>query len=62
VNAKYYIAYEGILTAAALYMIITFLLVWLFRQIEKRYLLHLKIDGGAAGKTPEMADGVPVMR
>ncbi len=62
VNAKYYIAYEGILTAAALYMIITFLLVWLFRQIEKRYLRHLEIDGGAAGKTPEMADGVPVMR
>ncbi len=40
-NAKYYLAYEGFLTAALLYMAITFLLVWLFRRLERRYLGYL---------------------
>jgi len=62
VNAKYYIAYEGILTAAALYMVITFLLVRLFRLVEKRYLRHLEMDGGTKKKTPTPAIGVPQMR
>ena len=66
VNAKYYIAYEGLLSAAALYMVITFTLVWVFRRVEKRYLRHLDIDFGQAGKKPGKvagADaGVPQMR
>jgi len=41
-NSRYYLAYEGILTAAVLYMAITFLLVWAFRQLEARYLRHLR--------------------
>jgi arginine/ornithine transport system permease protein len=66
VNAKYYIAYEGILTAAVLYMIITFLLVRLFRLVENRYLKHLNIAVAKTVKTPgkittEIA-GVPQMR
>jgi arginine/ornithine transport system permease protein len=66
VNAKYYIAYEGILTAALLYMIITYLLVRLFRLIEERYLKHLNLDAVATKKAPgeittEIA-GVPQMR
>jgi arginine/ornithine transport system permease protein len=40
-NAKYYLAYEGFLTAAVLYMAMTFLIVALFRQLEGRYLRHL---------------------
>jgi arginine/ornithine transport system permease protein len=40
-NAKYYLAYEGFLTAAVLYMAITFLLVWLFRLLERRYLGYI---------------------
>lgn len=40
-NAKYYLAYEGFLTAALLYMAITFLLVALFRRLERRYLGYL---------------------
>lgn len=40
-NARYYVAYEGFLTAALLYMCITFVLVMAFRQLEKRYLRHL---------------------
>ena len=62
VNAKYYVAYEGLLSAAALYMVITFMLVWVFRRVEKRYLRHLDIDGGKAKKIPEPAAGMPVMR
>jgi arginine/ornithine transport system permease protein len=66
VNAKYYIAYEGILTAAVLYMIITFLLVRLFRLVENRYLKHLNIAVAKTEKAPgkittEIA-GVPQMR
>jgi arginine/ornithine transport system permease protein len=66
VNAKYYIAYEGLLSAAALYMVITFTLVWVFRRVEKRYLRHLDMDGGKAkktqGKKAGAAAGVPQMR
>lgn len=45
-NAKFYLAYEGFLTAALLYMVITFLLVALFRMIEGRYLRHLRARTG----------------
>ena len=41
-NGKYYVAYEGFLTAAVLYMTITFILVRIFRQVEKHYLRHLE--------------------
>ena len=41
-NARYYLAYEGILTAALLYMAITFCLVGLVRWLEARYLQHLR--------------------
>ncbi|MBP7241627.1 ABC transporter permease [Amaricoccus sp.] len=41
-NARYYLAYEGFLTAAALYMVLTFVLVFLFRQLEGHYLKHLR--------------------
>ena len=61
VNAKYYIAYEGLLSAAALYMIITFILVRLFRLVEKRYLRHLEVDNGKAGKASEPDIAMPVM-
>jgi arginine/ornithine transport system permease protein len=40
-NAKYYLAYEGFLTAALLYMAITFCLVATFRALERRYLGYL---------------------
>ncbi len=42
-NARYYLAYEGFLTAAALYMAITFAIVGTFRLIERRYLRHLAV-------------------
>lgn len=40
-NARHYLAYEGFLTAAALYMLITFALILIFRQLETRFLRHL---------------------
>lgn len=42
-NAKYYVAYEGFLTAAALYMALTLCLVLIFRWLEGRYLRHLNL-------------------
>jgi arginine/ornithine transport system permease protein len=41
-NARYYLAYEGFVTAALLYMAITFAIVGGFRLIERRYLRHLE--------------------
>lgn len=45
INARYYLAYEGILTAAILYMTITFALVAIFRGLERRYLRHMRPRG-----------------
>jgi len=42
-NAKFYVAYEGFLTAATLYMLLTFVLVMAFRALERRYLRHLNL-------------------
>ncbi len=43
INAKYYVAYEGFLSAAFLYLCITYILVFLFRAVERHYLKHLNI-------------------
>ena len=51
-NAKYYVAYEGFITAALLYMAITFALVGIFRLLERRYLGYLNIQ--ADKKKPGM--------
>ena len=59
VNAKYYISYEGLLTAAALYMIITYLTVRLFRLVEDKYLKHLNL---APAQRQKQGVGMPVMR
>ena len=40
-NAKYYVAYEGFLTAAALYIALTAVIVLGVRLMEKRWLAHL---------------------
>jgi arginine/ornithine transport system permease protein len=42
-NAKFYLAYEGFVTAALLYMALTFALVLAFRALERRYLRHLAV-------------------
>ncbi len=43
-NTRYYLAYEDFLTAAALYMAPAFTTVFIFRQLEKRYLGYLKVS------------------
>jgi len=55
VNSKYYVAYEGFLTAAALYLIITYLLVRIFRLIERRLNRHLQIADTDEPATPRWA-------
>ncbi len=55
INGKYYVAYEGFVTAALLYMALTFVLVRLFRLIEERYLRHLAI----APATGARIEGLP---
>ena len=40
-NARYYVTYEGFVSAAVLYMAITFIVVGVFRLLEKRLMRHL---------------------
>lgn len=51
-NAKYYVAYEGFVSAALLYMAITFALVALFRMLERRYLGYLHIRAETKPRMP----------
>lgn len=41
INGRYYVVYEGLLSAAALYMALTALVVLAVRALERRYLRHL---------------------
>ncbi|QPH53124.1 ABC transporter permease [Pontivivens ytuae] len=41
-NARYYLSYEGFLTAAVLYAALTGLIVLIFRGLEMRFLKHLR--------------------
>jgi arginine/ornithine transport system permease protein len=43
-NARYYVAYEGFLTAAFLYICITVVLIGVFRILEWRFLKHLRVS------------------
>lgn len=42
VNAKFYRPYEAFVTAGLIYLVLTLLTVWLFRQVEKRWFVHLR--------------------
>jgi arginine/ornithine transport system permease protein len=54
-NGRYYLAYEGFITAALLYFLIVFAITRVFRWIERRYLRHLtrRETGPAAGMAPQ---------
>jgi arginine/ornithine transport system permease protein len=41
INGRYYVVYEGLLTAALLYMALTYLTVWAVKRGERRWLRHL---------------------
>lgn len=40
-NGRYYLAYEGFITAALLYFLIVLCITGVFRWLERRYLRHL---------------------
>lgn len=42
VNSRFYSPYEAFLTAAVIYMCITFLIVWSIKQLEIRWFAHLR--------------------
>ncbi|MBY6059142.1 ABC transporter permease [Leisingera daeponensis] len=56
-NGRYYLAYEGFITAALLYFLIVLAITRVFRWLERRYLRHLvrPETGDAAKMTPEPA-------
>ncbi len=62
VNAKYYVSYEGLLSAAVLYMTITFVVTRLFRLVEAHFLKHLSADRGKARVEVPTPEPIPDMR
>lgn len=53
INSRYYSPYEAFLTAAVLYMAITFLIVFLVKRLEIRWFAHLQPQSSTqAAKTP----------
>lgn len=42
VNARFYTPYEAFLTAGAFYLVLTFTIVFVMRQVEHRLLAHLR--------------------
>jgi arginine/ornithine transport system permease protein len=42
INSRYYSPYEAFLTAAAFYLVLTFMIVFLFKQVERRWFAHLR--------------------
>ncbi|MDP4493203.1 ABC transporter permease [Vibrio sp. AH4] len=42
VNSRYYAPFEAFLSAGLFYMSLTFIILWCFKQAEKRFLAYLK--------------------
>ncbi|QXO19073.1 MULTISPECIES: ABC transporter permease [Vibrio] len=42
VNSRYYAPFESFLTAGLFYMCLTFIIIWCFKQAEKRFLAYLR--------------------
>ena len=43
-NGSYYVAYEGFITAALLYILVSYSISWLFRGLERRFLTPLAMS------------------
>ncbi|WP_282026053.1 ABC transporter permease [Limimaricola cinnabarinus] len=52
-NGRYYLAYEGFITAALLYFVIVFAITRVFRALERRYLRHLAPRGTGMRPAPK---------
>ncbi len=52
INSRYLSPYEAFLTAAALYMVLTFCIVWLFKRFEHRWHAHLRPRAESLGPAP----------
>ncbi|MEQ8603388.1 MAG: ABC transporter permease subunit [Marivibrio sp.] len=52
VNAKYYVTWEGFISAAVLYGVLVFGITRIFKALERRYHAHLRPRETAPAKTP----------
>ncbi len=41
INSKYYVAYEGFISAGIIYLLLTFTILGIFKLCEKRFMRHL---------------------
>jgi arginine/ornithine transport system permease protein len=42
INSRFYNPFEAFITAALFYMVLTFIVIWLFKRLELRWLRHLQ--------------------
>jgi arginine/ornithine transport system permease protein len=42
INARYYTPFEAFITAGLLYLLLSLLLVWCFRHLERHWYAHLR--------------------
>lgn len=42
VNSRYYAPFESFLTAGLFYMLLTFVILWVFKKAENRFLRHMR--------------------
>lgn len=42
INARYYTPFEAFITAGVLYLVLSMMLVWGFRRLERRWYAHLR--------------------
>ncbi len=54
-NAKHYLAYEGFITAAVIYMVLVYLATRGFKAVEKRWHAHLRPREESEAEAPGIA-------
>lgn len=54
-NGRYYVAYEGFVSAALLYMVLVFIITRVFRLAEHRWLAHMR-----PRETPDNEKKIPI--
>jgi len=42
INARYYMPFEAFITAGVLYLMLSLVLVWGFRRLERHWYAHLR--------------------
>jgi arginine/ornithine transport system permease protein len=42
VNSRHFVPFESFITAGVFYLCLTFMIIWAFKQLEKRWFAYLR--------------------